>query len=313
MSKTYALDVQDLHKSFGDKHVIRGVSFRVEHGDIFGFLGPNGSGKTTLIRMILNLVHPDRGRVLINGYDTRTRFLQAIASVGAVVESPSLYLHLTARQNLKLIANLHPELPVERIDEILDLVGLSGRGDEKVKNYSLGMKQRLGIAQALIHNPNLVFLDEPTNGIDPQGVIEIRELITRLARDHGITFFITTHQLHEVEQICNRVAILKNGHVIEEGFVEDLLNREEDEVEVVTRDRDRAMAIIEKQPYVKDVSRASDRLKVRVEQGTTGQLNRELITQGITVDYLVPVRTTLEHYFIERTEGEAHAVPVDQK
>lgn len=304
------LVVENLEKSFGEKKVIDGVSFKVAPGDVFGFLGPNGSGKTTIIRMILQLIHADRGQVWVDGYDMNNDFMKAIRRVGAIVETPSFYKHMTARQNLQLIANLYSDITAERVDEVLAIVGLLERADDKVKAYSLGMKQRLGIAQALLHRPKLVFLDEPTNGIDPQGVIDIRRMITQLAREHGITFFITTHQLHEVEQICNRVAILNKGRVIREGFVKELLNQGEDRVEVVTDDRDKALSIIDEAPYVSEVSPSDRGWQVIMEKGKTAVLNEKLVSAGVRVQYLTPLRTTLEQYFIELTGQEGGAANV---
>ncbi len=308
--ENFILVVENLEKSFGDKKVIREVSFKVSQGDVFGFLGPNGSGKTTIIRMILQLIHADRGNVWVDGYNMKTDFLKAIRQVGAIVETPSFYEHMTARQNLQLIANLYPDITSERVDEVLSIIGLLHRADDKVKAYSLGMKQRLGIGRALLHRPKLVFLDEPTNGIDPQGVIDIRRMITQLAREHGITFFITTHQLHEVEQICNRVAILNKGSVIREGFVKELLNQGEDRVEVVTDDRDKALSVIDEAPYVSEFSPSDRGWQVIMEKGKTAALNEKLVSAGVRVQYLTPLRTSLEQYFIELTGEEGGGADV---
>jgi len=214
VSETNVLEVFRINKSFGSKRVVSDLSFNVAKGDIFGFLGPNGAGKTTTIRMMLGLISIDSGSVKINGFDIRKNFSQAIGRVGAVVETPNFHLYLSGYRNLKLVANLHPEVPKSRIEEVLEIVGLASRAGDKVKTYSLGMKQRLGLARALLNQPSLVFLDEPTNGLDPQGIIEIREMISQLAIEQDITFFITSHQLHEVEQICNKVAILKEGRLL---------------------------------------------------------------------------------------------------
>lgn len=211
------IEFVNLCKSFNGKKIIDNISFNVEEGDVFGFLGPNGSGKTTTIRMLVNLIYPNEGTIKINGYDLKSDFYKAIEKVGAIVETPRFYPYMSGRKNLQLMANLINNMPKGRVDEVLEIVGLSSRAKDKVKTYSLGMKQRLGIANALLNNPMLVILDEPTNGLDPQGMNEIRDLVCELASKKNITFFISTHLLHEVEQICNKVAILHHGKIVSQG------------------------------------------------------------------------------------------------
>lgn len=299
----YVLEVSNLSKSFDSKKVVHDVSFKIEAGDIFGFLGPNGAGKTTTIRMMLGLIFPDKGSVKINGFDVFGDFKQAIGKVGAIVETPQFYPYLTGYQNLSLIANLHPQLTKARVHEVLDMVGLSQRAKDKVQTYSLGMKQRLGIARALLNYPTLIFLDEPTNGLDPQGMKEIREMISQLASEQNITFFISTHLLHEVEQICNKVAILNRGKLISQGSVKELLGKDSETVEVRTKDIERALNIINKIGYVKSVQHSQGGLQVELDKGYSGFLNQLLVAQNIMVEYIVPHKQTLEHFFIELTEG----------
>lgn len=200
------LEIKNLSKKFNNITAVNRVNLQLEKGDTFGFLGPNGAGKTTTIRMILGLVHSDGGEIYINGIDTRKNFKKAIEKVAAIVETPRFYPYLSAYKNLELIANLHGDIPASRIYELLELVGLKDRSKSKVKTFSLGMKQRLGIARALINDPDFVILDEPTNGLDPQGIREVRDLIRFLNAEKNITFFISTHILSEVKQICNKVA-----------------------------------------------------------------------------------------------------------
>lgn len=209
-------------KSLGGRKVIDHLQLQVQRGDIYGFLGRNGQGKTTAIRLITGLIFPDSGDILINGHNLRTDFKKAIANIGAVVESPSFYGYLSGYGNLKLMANLVPGLTKSRIDEVLEIVRLSHRANDKVKTYSLGMKQRLGIASALLSSPKLIILDEPTNGLDPQGMKEIKELIVQLASERNITFFISSHLLHEVEQICTRVGMLDHGKLLLEAGIDEL-------------------------------------------------------------------------------------------
>ncbi|WP_070119341.1 ABC transporter ATP-binding protein [Bacillus marinisedimentorum] len=304
MADTTVLSVKDLTKSFAGKTVVKDVSFSIQKGDIYGFLGPNGAGKTTTIRMILGLIHKTRGKVIINGFDMDENFKQGINNVGAVVETPKFYLNMTAVQNLKVIANLHSHISAARIDEVLEIAGLSESKHKKVKAFSLGMKQRLGIAMALLNEPTIVFLDEPTNGIDPQGVIETRSLISKLAHEQGITFFITTHLLYEVEQICNKVAILRNGELITEGYVKEMLNTDSDIVEIHTAASDDLLSFIKDIEYVISAEATSFGIKAAITPNHSGKLNKKLNDNGYMVHYLVPKKKSLEELFIDFTEGD---------
>jgi len=303
MNSEHVIQVKNLRKSFGPAKVVDGISFNVDKGDVFGFLGPNGAGKTTTMRMMLGLVYPDEGSVTINGYNIAKDFLNAIRGVGAIVETPKFYPYLTGRQNLLQIANLHPRLPGSKIDEVLDMVGLTGRAANRVGTYSLGMKQRLGIARALLNYPGVVFLDEPTNGLDPQGMKEIREMISQLALEQDITFFISTHLLHEVEQICNKVTILNKGRLIARGTVKELLGKDNELVEIRTPDAGKAMEILTGIGYVKSVKPGAGGLEVELERGRSAELNRLLVSQSVMVNYLVPKNQSLEQFFIELTKG----------
>lgn len=222
MSGRPLLETLGLTKRFGERTAVNGVGIRVEEGDIYGFLGSNGSGKTTVIRLATGLMHPDSGEVRIAGYDLKTDFKRAIGHVGAIVENPAFYPHLSAFDNLKLMANLIPGAGRRSVQQALETVGLQERAGDKVRSFSLGMRQRLGLAGALLHRPKLVILDEPTNGLDPQGMREIKELIVRL-RDEGMTFMLSSHLLNEVEQLCTRVGVVHRGRLLMEGKVEELL------------------------------------------------------------------------------------------
>ena len=218
------LEAKGLIKSFKGKNVVNNLNLKVMRGDVYGFLGRNGQGKTTTIRMITGLISPDSGNVTIDGFNIKTDFIKAISHIGAIVESPTFYDYLSGYDNLKLMANLIPGILKSRIDEVLEIVGLKNRSKDKVKTYSLGMKQRLGLANALLNNPKLIILDEPTNGLDPQGIKEIRDMITRLSTENKITFFISSHLLHEVQQICNRIGIIHDGRLLYEGYVHEINN-----------------------------------------------------------------------------------------
>ena len=209
------IETRDLTKVFKDTKVVNKVNISVKEGDIYGFLGPNGAGKSTTIKMILGLVKPTEGTALINKYDIVSQRKNAIEFVGAMVEAPSFYGYLSGYKNLKLYANLYQK----------DDNGLSNAKNKKVSNYSLGMKQRLAIARAFLNNPKIVILDEPTNGLDPQGVIEIRNIIRYLAKTENVTFIVCSHILSEVQNLCNRISIINNGEILVEGNTEDLIKK----------------------------------------------------------------------------------------
>ena len=215
------LEVKKLNKSFGKKQVLKDVSFSLNEGEILGFIGPNGAGKTTAIKCILGLQSINSGNVSINGYDIVKDFSKAIGRVGAIVESPDMYMYLSGKKNLEMIARMYKGITKERIDEVIKLVGLEARIKDKVSKYSLGMRQRLGIAAALIHNPNLLILDEPTNGLDPEGIKELRSLLKSLAKKNNVGILISSHNLAELESFCSNVCIIKNGEIIESTSVKE--------------------------------------------------------------------------------------------
>lgn len=215
------LKCENLNKSFGKKKILKDVSFTIKKGDILGFIGPNGSGKTTTIKLILGLNSIDSGNVTINGFDIRKDFESAIKGVGAIVENPDMYMYLSGYENLKLVANMY-NVSSSKIDEVVKLVKLEGRIKDKVSKYSLGMRQRLGIAQALINSPNLLILDEPTNGLDPEGIKELRDLLKNLAKKENIAVLISSHNLAELDSFCNKVCIIQNGTIIESNEVKKL-------------------------------------------------------------------------------------------
>lgn len=299
----YILEISHLTKSFAKHQVLKNVSLQVPRGQVFGFLGPNGAGKTTLIRVVLGLIRPEQGTVLLAGYNTRTEFKKAIAKVGAVVETPKFFDALSGYQNLILVKNLHRHVTAARIQEVLELTGLTERADDKVATYSLGMKQRLGIARALVNYPELIFLDEPMNGLDPQGIIEVRALIQALRRQ-GITVFITSHLLHEVEQVCDQIAIIQNGAIITQGRLDELLRQETEVVEIYTSQPAAAAERLQKVSYVKKCSVCEDRLLVEIEKGASAALNRLLVTDNLQVNYLIPRKHSLEEFFIELAYGD---------
>ena len=216
------LSAEGLAKRYGDREVVTDATFALHRGEVFGFLGPNGAGKTTTIRMLVGLVKPTRGRVVIDGHDVQREFEAAMRRVGCIVETPDLYRFLTGRENLEHFARMLGDGARERIPELSDLVKMTGRLDDPVRTYSLGMRQRIGIAQALLGDPSVLILDEPTNGLDPAGIREMRELIRHLADDRGLAVFVSSHILSEVERTADRVAIVHRGRTLAQGTLSEL-------------------------------------------------------------------------------------------
>lgn len=223
------MKIKNLNKSFKKREVCKNINFDINEGDICGFIGPNGAGKTTLIRLMTGLITPDSGEILINDIDVHKDRIKALENLGAIVESPIFFPYLTGRKLLKNLARLNPNMSrkdqLDKVEEVLEIVNLKERGNDKVGTYSLGMKQRLGIAQALLNNPKVIVLDEPANGLDPMGMIELRELILKLNKEKGITFFVSSHLLDELQKICNRLIIIKEGSIIWTGYTKDLLSK----------------------------------------------------------------------------------------
>lgn len=225
------LEVKEITKKYKNNRGVENISFDIYKGDVFGFLGPNGAGKTTLMKIITGLVKADKGDVKVFGYSLTNEFEKAMQKVGAIVEDAVAFEYMSAYNNLKLSARFYPEVNRIRIEEILELVGLIKFKKEKVSEFSLGMKQRLALASALLSNPEFVILDEPTNGLDIEGVVEIRNTIKNLTKERGISFFISSHQIHEIELTCNRVGIIYNGNLIREGQVSEILKDNSESLE----------------------------------------------------------------------------------
>lgn len=219
-----ALEVKNLSKTYKNGRGMKDITFTVNRGEVYGILGPNGAGKTTLMKTITGLCRADQGEVKIFGFDINNQFEEAMAQVGCIIESPAAYQYLSARRNLELLAYFYKDLKASRIDEVLTMVGLSTFENDLVGKYSTGMKQRLGLAQALLSSPELLILDEPTNGLDIEGMAEVRNLILQLAREQHLTFFVSSHLAHEMELTCQRVLLINNGHPIIEGTMSEILS-----------------------------------------------------------------------------------------
>ncbi|MCA0387763.1 MAG: ABC transporter ATP-binding protein [Bacteroidetes bacterium] len=295
-----------LHKKYKDVYAVNGLDITVYEGDVFGFLGPNGAGKSTTIRMLMTLIFPTAGDIKLFGRDIYKERKYILGRVGAIVEKPDFYGYLTAYKNLEILARTSG-YPVtkKRIMEILEMVGLEKRYSSKVKTFSHGMKQRLGIAQALIHDPKLIILDEPTTGLDPQGMKEIRELVVSLSKDHQKTIFLSSHILYEVELIANRMVIIDKGKAVIEGYVEDLLNAAETRVNIEVSNPEKSVQIINESDFkgrIDDVSNST--IIMFMKKDEIAPLNRKLVENGIEVSSLIPTRS-LEEYFLNLTgKGE---------
>ncbi len=294
-----AIQTEGLTKRFGARVAVDGLDLLVRAGSVFGFLGPNGAGKTTTIGMLLGLVKPSAGRALLFGHDVAQAPTRALAGVGAMIEAPAFFPYLSGRDNLRALA-LAGGLPPQRVDAALAAVELAPRARDKFRAYSQGMRQRLGIAAALLHEPELIILDEPTNGLDPAGQREIRELIRGLARS-GRTIFLSSHQLHEVEQICDEVAILKAGRLVAGGPVAELLRRGQGVLLRVAGEAARAAGLLRGLAWVAGVEQRGDELLVDAPAARAAELNMLLAGQGIPVAEVRARGETLEELFLEVT------------
>ncbi len=296
------LSIKNVSKAFKEIKAVDDLSFDVHAGEIFGFLGPNGAGKSTTIRLMLGLIRPDAGDVEIFDKAVTQHRNGSLHGVGALIEDAAFYKNISARKNLEILARLAGGSG-KRIDEVLDIVDLLPRAESKVKTYSHGMKQRLGIAQALLHEPKLLILDEPTTGLDPHGMKEVRELIVQLAEE-GITIFLSSHLLHEVEQTCTAMAILNKGQLVTTGSVKKLLaDTEIFQTEIKARPVEKARVVLEHLDSVSQLTVEEDVIKIAVAAVNLSKVTKALVESGIEVDSVVP-RTSLEDYFLSLTSDQ---------
>ena len=294
------LKCDNLHKSFRKKEILKGVSLNVSSGDILGFIGPNGGGKTTTIKLILGLQKIGSGSVTINGFDIKKNFEKAISKVGAIIENPDLYMYLSGYDNLKLIANLYSNVDKSRIDEVVKLVGLENRINDKVGKYSLGMRQRLGVAQAILHKPNLLILDEPTNGLDPEGIRDLRNLLVKLAKEENMGILISSHNLAELESFCNKVCIIKNGVIVETSDIEEVKKETSDGNYIIEVDDSKRARII-----IGDMSTAQDSTHILVhsDKENIPFIIKKLVLQDIKIYSIKEDVVSLEDAFFKKTGG----------
>ncbi|MCR4580998.1 MAG: ABC transporter ATP-binding protein [Bacilli bacterium] len=293
------IEVKKINKSFGNKQILHDVSFNIGEGEILGFIGPNGAGKTTTIKLILGLQSIDSGEVIINGYNVKTDFEKAIEKVGAIVESPDLYMYLSGKQNLKLIANMYKDITNEDIDKVIKQVGLENRINDKVSKYSLGMRQRLGIAASLIHKPNVLILDEPTNGLDPEGIKEMRELLIKLAKEEKMAILISSHNLAELDNLVTNTCIIKNGEILSSSSVKELKKMSRTTFKLEVDKTDGVDKIFKDKVKIID----NDSLELMVEKDEITECIEKLIKKDYKVYQVVMEELSLEDAFMIKTGG----------
>ncbi|WP_223591223.1 ABC transporter ATP-binding protein [Neobacillus bataviensis] len=304
------VELKGVTKVIKGRTIIDNISFQVNKGEVFGFLGPNGAGKTTTIRMIVGLMGITSGDITIDGASIKTQFEDAVRHVGAIVENPEMYKFLTGYQNLVHYARMTKGITKEKIAETVELVGLTDRINDKVKTYSLGMRQRLGLAQCLLHDPQVLILDEPTNGLDPAGIREIRDYVRLLAREKNMAVIVSSHLLSEMEMMCDRIGIIQNGKLIDVQLVQEFVQSTESTYELEVVPSDKALALIETiYPNIR-TGRSRNGISVEVSKEEIPQLIKILVNEDIKVFGIKEVAKTLEDRFLEVTkekEAATHA------
>ncbi|MDQ4059224.1 MAG: ABC transporter ATP-binding protein [Actinomycetota bacterium] len=298
----YVIETRDLTKRYGDVVAVDGLTLRVRRGEVYGFLGPNAAGKTTTLRMLLGLAKPTSGAAMILGAPPGSS--ESLARIGALIESPGFYPFLSGRDNLRVLAK-HAGAPLDRIDLVLDEVALGDRSGHRFATYSQGMKQRLGVAAALLKDPDLLILDEPTNGLDPGGMAEMRNFIRELGRGRR-TVLLSSHLMGEVEQVCHRVGVIRNGELVREGTVDELRGRISGLV-VRAEPLEEAGRLIEGLAEVEAVTNHDGTLRITADPAAAATVNRALVTAGIAVSELRPERASLEEVFLELTQEKEDA------
>ena len=297
------IEVRGLTKDFKEIRAVDSLSVNVYRGDVFGFLGPNGAGKSTTIRMLLTLIRPKEGSIKIFGKSLMEDRNDILKDIGAIIENPAFYNYLSAYKNLEILSRMSGrEISSNKIMETLETVGLTERSASKVKTYSHGMKQRLGIAQALLHDPELIILDEPTTGLDPQGMKEIRDLIIYLCKEENKTIFLSSHILSEVEQVANRMIIINKGKTVVEGKVQELLDSAEMKVTIEVDDVEAAGQLIKDSGWAeKLLTTNNNKMVFDIKTDEIALLNKYLVSNNISVSAIVPTRS-LEEYFLKITD-----------
>ena len=300
-----ALETHNLTKRYGPLRAVEELDLTVEEGQIFGFLGPNGAGKSTTMRMAMGLIRPSSGQALILGRDSALVASRAPGTIGALVEGPAFYGYLTGRQNLALLARLSAGAPPDEIAGVLDLCGLAPHAHRRVSAYSHGMRQRLGVAQALLPRPRVLLLDEPTLGLDPRGRVEMRDLLLRLHQE-GVTIFLSSHLLSEVEQLCTHLGFIWQGRLLQSGPTAELLAGPTVRVELRATPLESAQALLEQHRQVWDLARRGQILTFSTQHETIPELNADLTKVGISIWSLVPRPESLEELYLRLMEEASH-------
>ena len=299
------LEVRNLVKFFGKRKVIDDVSFEVFPGEIFGFLGPNGAGKTTTIKMIMGFLAVDEGEIIINGINVRKDYEKAMSCIGGIVENPEMYKDLSGQLNLEMYARLHEGVTPERIREVVQLVGMQNRIKDKVKKYSLGMKQRVGVAQSILHKPKVLILDEPTNGLDPSGIKELRDIFKKLAHEEGVAVFVSSHLLSEMQLMCDRVGIINNGRLLGVKPIKQIMDEATGGVfyRFTTKQAEQAAGILSSvyDGRIRDVT--SEYIELEIEEQEVPEVNKQLALNSISIFGVNRLESSLEDAFISITGG----------
>ncbi|NFG22938.1 ABC transporter ATP-binding protein [Clostridium botulinum] len=300
------LELKNVSKVMGNTALVEDISFTVNKGEIFGFLGPNGAGKTTTIKMITGLYSISKGEIYIDGKNVKKQFEKALQGVGGIIENPEMYGYLSGKDNLKIYARMHGGITKQRIDEVVNLVKLGNRINDKVSKYSLGMRQRLGVAQALLHRPKLLILDEPTNGLDPMGIKELRETLRELSDKEGLSVMVSSHLLSEMELMCDRFGIIDSGKIIDIKTIDDIKNNESLNVKTYlleVNDKKKTIRIINaRYPNIK-LNEDKEGIKISCEKNELANINKELVINDISVFGTRVITKTLEDEFMEVTSG----------
>lgn len=298
------LQLRNVTKSIGGRKIVDNLSFDIPAGEVFGFLGPNGAGKTTTIRMIVGLISMSKGEALIKGVSVREHFELAMTHVGAIVENPEMYKFLTGYQNLVHFARRHKGITKERINEVVKLLGLQNRIHEKVKRYSLGMRQRLGVAQAILHRPSLLILDEPTNGLDPAGIRELRDYLRKLTREEGISVIVSSHLLSEMELMCDRVAIIQAGKLIDIRSLQETRDSIQSKIVIEVGDLLAAQQLLSAIFDATRITVKGTQLEIAADKAAIPDITRLLVSSEIDVLGIQAAQKSLEEQFLEITGGE---------
>ena len=300
LMKKNILLVENVTKVINKKSIVKDLNFSIDEGEILGFLGPNGAGKSTTLRMIVGLSKPTSGKIEICGHSVTEKYIKSMSNVGCIIEGPDLYNYMSGMDNLKMFAAMSKDISEKDIYDVVELVGLKNRIKDKVRNYSLGMKQRLGLAQALINNPKLLILDEPTNGLDPSGINEFRNLVKNLAKERNISVLVSSHLMSEIELMCDKVAIIKNGIILKSAMVKDLLNTQE--VFWILNDNEKGREIL-KNHWKIDSKIVGERLESEIDLSVLGEINNSFFKEGIMIKIVNNKNKTLEDLFLKLTEG----------